>query len=240
MANESPDWIRAAILQTLQEAQRYLETVWRFTTRPGRFAREWAEGGLVALNPLGMLATSAGLVGTVQNLLQRFVNKAGEDESLLHSIASAGAPFVHYLFLGCVCHVLMGPRRKLRDSLALALFAGAGPAVWTEIASYFAGVLLWVGAGKPRVAEGGLMRALPHGMSNALAALAVCGLCAFGVSFALAMAGLHRASLGRVAFSLVVALLAAGFIFGLPGLDLAFGPRLSIHLHPLHLDLWID
>jgi hypothetical protein len=94
-------------------------------------------------------------------------------------------------------------------------------------------------AGKPRVAEGGLMHALPHRRSNALAALAFSGLLAFAVSFSLAMAALHRAPLWRVVLSLP-ALFLAGLVFAIPGLDLNFGPRLSVQVHPPRLDLWID
>ena len=38
----SPDWVRDAALRTWDEARLFAQTALRFTTRPGRFAREWA------------------------------------------------------------------------------------------------------------------------------------------------------------------------------------------------------
>jgi VanZ family protein len=237
---EGPDWIREAIAQAIAEAHRYLATVAGFTMHPAKFARDWSDQRIKALNPLGMLATSAGLAATAAQILVHTVHRSGAELSLWHSLGDAAAPFLHYLFLGLVCHLLLAARRPLRDSLGIALFAGAGPAVWTELLSYAISLGLWFVGGRPLVGKKALMGALPQSFSYVTAAFAICGLLAFIVTFAIAMAAMHQVSVARMALSLLISVAIAGAIFALLPLEWAFGPRLTLRLHPLHVDLWID
>jgi hypothetical protein len=187
-----------------------------------------------------MLATSAGLVATAAQVLVRVVHKQGGDDSLFDSIGNAIAPFLHYLFLGLVCHLLLFPKRPLRDSLGIALFAGAGPAVWTEMLSYAVSIVAWLVAGRPPVGNRGIVGALPAGLGHAVMTVAVCGLFAFAITFALAMSAVHDANLLRVSLSLIVAMTIAALIFGVLPLQWAFGPRPMLRLFPLRFGLWID
>ncbi len=239
----SPDWIRDAAARAVEEVRLYARTALRFTLRPGRFARAWASGEQAALNPLAMLATAAGLVGGANNLLGRLLEHGGGDgDSLLMDVLAAGAPFAHYALLGLVCHLLLrlaGSRRRLRDSLALALFAGAGPAALANLLVDATGALLWLHAGRPPVLHGGLFATL-HGPARTV--LSVCsfgGLFAFLAAFALSMRALHQRGVLVTLLALVATLSIAGVAFGLLP-PLPFGTRIVVKLHPLSWSIWVD
>jgi hypothetical protein len=242
LAPDSPAWIRDAAERAWEELRLYVETAVLFTLRPGRFALEWVEGRRLALNPLAMLATAAGVLGTATNLLGRLLGRSGGESTLLRDVIAAVAPFVHYAVLGALCHAvlrLFGSRRPLRDSLGLALFAGGGPAVGTVLLTYLVGAGLWLANGRPTIVAG-LMGSLPHRSAIALSVLAVGGFIAFFISFLLAMAAVHRVRRWKTLLALLAAVAIAAMIFGALDSQAGFGPHLFWVRKPLRLDLWLD
>jgi hypothetical protein len=239
---DSPDWLREAALRTWDEARLFAQTALRFTTRPGRFARDWASGALSALNPLAMLATAAGLLGTANNLLGRLISKGSGGDSLVLDVLAAGAPFVHYALLGLGCHLvlrLLGSQRHVRDSVAMALFAGAGPAALAHLLIDAFGALLYVQAGRPPLVRGGLFATLHGPLRDLLVHFSSAGFVTFLVTFGLALGALHQRKAVAIVLALAVTLAAVGVLFGLLP-PLPFGTRLIIWLRPFNVAVWVD
>ena len=154
---------------------------------------------------------------------------------------AAGAPFLHYALLGLGCHLvlrLFGSQRHLRDSVALALFAGAGPAALVNLLIDAFGALLYLQAGRPPLLRGGLFATLHGPLRDLLVRFSAAGFVTFLVTFGLALAALHQRK-AATALALLVTLVAAGVLFGLLP-PLPFGTRLIIWLRPLHFALWVD
>ena len=240
-ALDTPDWVREAVLRTWDEARLFAQTALRFTTRPGRFAREWATGAQTALNPLAMLATAAGMVGSANNLLSRVSGTASGGDSLVGDVLAAGAPFLHYTLLGLGCHAvlrLFGSQRRVRDSVAMALFAGAGPAALVNLLIDALGALLYLEAGRPPLLPGGLFATLHGPLRELLVRFSEAGFGTFLVTFGLALAALHQRKAATV-LALFLTLVAAGVLFGLLP-PLPFGTRFIIWLRPLHWSIWVD
>jgi hypothetical protein len=241
-AADSPAWIRDAVERAWEELRLYVATAVFFTLRPGRFALEWVEGRRLALNPLAMLATAAGMLGTSTNLLGRLLGGSGGHSTLLRDVIAAVAPFVHYALLGALCHAvlrLFGSQRPLRDSLGLALFAGGGPAVGTVLLTYLVGAALWLANGRPEIVAG-IMGALPRRAAIALSVLALGGFIAFFISFLVAMTAVHRVRPWKALLALLAAMAIAALIFGTLDSQAGFGPHLFWARKPWRLDLWID
>ena len=238
----APDWPRDAAARAWEEARLFARTAAGFSVRPGKFTQAWADGEIVALNPLGMLATAAGLVGGANNLLARLVGHDGGSSSLLEDLLAACAPFAHYALLGALCHLLLlltRSRRRLRDSVAVALFAGAGPSAIATVLGVAIGGALWLGAGSPQFVRGGLFATLHGPAHTVLLLVAVSGFAAFLVPLALSLSALHQRPLALTALALGATLIAVGIAFGLLP-PLPFGTRLVIWLHPFQWALWID
>jgi hypothetical protein len=238
---DSSDWVREAAFRTWDEARLFALTALRFTTRPGRFARDWSTGALPALNPLAMLATAAGLVGGANNLLGRTIGLPSGSDSLVADVLVAAAPFLHYALLGLGCHVvlrLFGSQRHARDSVAMALFAGAGPAALVNVLIDAFGALIYLEAGRPPLVRGGLFATLHGPLRDLLVHFSSAGFVTFLVTFGLALAALHQRKLATVV-ALLATLVAAGVLFGLLP-PLPFGTRLIIWLRPLHFAIWVD
>ena len=77
LAAGEPRWILEAGRAALGEARLSGQTVWRFTSRPSEFARQWAAGAERAMNPVGLLATSAALVAATTSLAARVRGREG-------------------------------------------------------------------------------------------------------------------------------------------------------------------
>src|SRR5438067_6518133 len=181
-AAEPPEWIRDAVGRSAAEVRSFVRTGALFTARPGKFAREWAEGRLRALNPLGVLATGAAVLAVARALLDWVVSRSAPEGGVWKQLADAVAPFIHYAVLGLLCHAVLrvlGSRRKLSDSLAISLFAGGGPGVLTPIVVYLSGAVLWMASGRPDVIASGLLGSLPHGAARVLLWVSLAGYALF-------------------------------------------------------------
>ncbi len=239
-AAESPDWVRDAAIRSIDEVRTFTVNGALFIARPGWFAREWIEGRLRALNPLAVLATGAGVLGVARALLDLILGRGPAAQGLLESVRDAVAPFAHYAMLGLFCHLLLRPRRRLRDSLGVALFAGGGPGVASALLVYAAGIALWYWAGRPPVIHAGLLGSLPPLQARLLLWIAYSGYALFLACLSLGLRALHRVPLWRAVLATVVAVLFAGALFGLRPADVAFGTRVLLRLHPLHATIWVD
>ncbi len=134
-----PRWISQAVDLFLEELALWARTAAGFARHPMQFARDWSAGTGRAQNPLGFLATSAAVLGTAQHLLTRALNRPEPDLTLLQEVENALSPYAYYATLGLVAHLalrILGSRRRYSSSIALALFAGGGPALFASFVSF--------------------------------------------------------------------------------------------------------
>ena len=243
-ASRSPDWIRDAVARTADEIRAFVATGAAFLLAPGAFARDWAEGRSSAPNPFAILATGAGTLAAARLLIEAMVGRGGGDASLLASVRDAVAPFVHYAFLGAVCHAALRPfaraGRSWRDSLAISLFAAGGPGVASVLSVYLAGTAAWIASGRPEVLTGGFFAALPRSASIVLQLVAMAAYIAFLGVLMLALRALHAVRLWQAALGLLLAVACAAVLFGVWPADVPFGTRLILGIRPFHLRFWVD
>jgi hypothetical protein len=228
-----PDWVRDALHQFLDEVRSYLRTAYDFTVQPRRFAREWATGERRALNPLGFLATAFAIVGPLDAVAAHFMSAEETDPSLLLAALGALLPFAYYLLLGTVQHgvlKLCGARRPLRDTCAMALYAGGGPATAANVAVL---LLLLV-----RSRFGGGSGNASEVVSIVVSAGASASFTMFFLTLGFALGALHGPSGIRVWHMVLancVALVVGGFWFALLdppgnfGLHMVLGPHHTAH-----------
>jgi hypothetical protein len=214
----SPDWIADSVRSALGELLLFFRTAAAFTLRPGRFAKEWVGGRRRALNPLAFLATSAALLGGLRALFHGAFPASDDGGGLTGQIADAVAPYLHYAALGVIAHfvfVLCGSRGvRLRESLAVALYAGGGPAALADIAVAAVSAAYLAVRGEATTA---LLPSSPWGM--AMAATAVIVFSVFSWALATALVALHGQGSGLRRFASVTAALlvsyaATGALFG--------------------------
>ena len=227
---EAPDWVRDGIRQLADEVRAFVRTAVAFTARPAAFAREWSTGQRHALNPLGFLATAFAVAGPANALFAHLVRLPDQPTSLVRDALGALTPFAYYLLLGAFEHGVLrlcGSRRPLRDSCAMALYAGGGPAMVAHLFVITAAYFSWRATGTLVIRD-------VH-QPFALAVMVGAGLsfALFVTTMSAALAGLHaRDGIRRahVVVATIVALFASGLIFaaldppGQFGLHLIFGP----------------
>jgi hypothetical protein len=232
LIGDDEDWIAVAVALARDEARRYLGTLWRVCTAPGRFGAAWAHGRADALHPLGFLASSAALLGLVVHVCGAVLGADGD--SLLVEIANGLWPYLLFAAFGVIAHPLLR-RKRLRSSVAMALYAGAGPATVCAIA-----FMLLTTAAKRALhvaADAPLVPRHPTRVVQLASAAVMLGvpLASFWYGLVASLARLHgrsrlRAALAVAAAQLVVALLA--------GASLAHGVRAGGVFLP-SLALWL-
>jgi hypothetical protein len=241
---EAPDWVREALARSAEEARSFVLTGTLFTWRPGRFARDWANGQLRVLNPMGVLATGAGVLAVARLVLSWLLGRGGGGrEDLLGSVRDALAPFAHYVVLGALCHLALrtlGSRRRLRDSLAMSLFAGGGPGVLSPLVVYAVGAALWAGTGRGDVIHNGLIGSLPGDAATALRDIADAGYALFLLTLLASLRTLHDAPWWKATAAVAFAVVCVGLTFGAWPVDVPFGTRVLIRFHPLRSSIWVD
>lgn len=231
------------MLRSADEVRSFLGTGARFTMHPVRFARDWRSDRLQALNPLGVLATGAGVLAVARVTLDFLLSRPSAGQGLIDSALDAVAPFVHYAALGTLAHAflrVLRSRRPLTDSLAMSLFAGGGPGVLAVLVTYAAGLALWLASGRPEVIHNGLLGSLPPGAARALSWVADAGYVLFLVTLLASLRGLHEAPWWKALVALIAAVVLVGLVFGRWPIDVPFGTRVLVRFHPLHLSIWVD
>ncbi|HEX7702382.1 MAG TPA: hypothetical protein VF403_16700 [Kofleriaceae bacterium] len=223
----APTWLRDGFGAMSHEAHSYLETTWALVRRPSKFAAEWFEGTRTAMNPLAMLATGATLVAATRQLGATVLDLPHPD-SLIAAIASALGPYAHYIVLGLFFHLtmIMGRSRRDRsvrvtDTVALSLYAGAGPAALTESIGW-----LLLCALEP-LGHGELMRSVMLGVAFTV----------FCFVLATVLGALHRPSPWRVVLAFVLAFPLTGLLFGYLDPPGSYGLHWVMHLSPFYLGL---
>jgi hypothetical protein len=141
-------WIRDAARATVGEARLYLTTLLLVCFRPRRFVEVWTGGGR-RMNPFAFVATSAALSTFATEC---FVRRAGigGSGSLAFDLAHAIGPYLCLACTGVLAHGvfrLARSARRLPGSLAIALFAGGGPALLMTLFIVGTGLLLAITRG---------------------------------------------------------------------------------------------
>jgi len=221
---ESPRWPRAAIANAWGELRVFFATARAFTLHPVRFATAFTDGRQQAMNPLAFLATSAGLLGGLRLLLRAATGAADASPSLLSQILEALAPYLHYAALGCVAHLIFratGSRRPLRDSLAMALFAGGGPATLADVFTVLTATAFDLAhpplPGVPPAAAQGIWLLL-------LIAMPTLTFSVFSAALASSLAAGHRArQWWRTSLAILVSYTATGLLFGVMNTQTRYG-----------------
>jgi hypothetical protein len=238
------DWVRDALERSWEEVRSFVATGVAFTWRPARFACDWVEGRQRALNPLGMLATGAGVSSAARALLDLALGRSAGAQGLLEAVRDGVAPFAHYAVLGTLCHFLLVTAtrsgRRLTDSLGLSLFAGGGPGVASTLLVYVVGLALWLGSGRVDVVHNGLLGSLPPTPARTLLWISYFGYAVFLVTLLFSLSALHRAPVWLGALALAAAVFAVGVLFGLKPADVMFGTRVLVRFHPLRATIWVD
>lgn len=196
----APPWLRDGLRVAWTELRSYATTALRFTRSPHRFMDDWWHGRSVLMNPLAMLATGATIAAGSHQLAGAVVG-IDHPDTLLNAVLSALGPYVHYVSLGVLCHLVLARRRadvRLSDSIAAALYAGAGPAALAESFGWL------------------VMCALHPFVASQIAIAVMLGV-AFSVfccTFAMALGGLHRAPWWKMLAAFAIAFPLSGLVFG--------------------------
>jgi hypothetical protein len=221
----APAWLHDGFAAMWHEVRSYLDTTWTFLRHPAQFADQWFRGTRTAMNPLAMLATGATLV-TATRQLGASVLGLPHPDSLIAAIASALGPYAHYVVLGLLFHAIMVPFRsdhsaRVTDTVALALYAGAGPVAIAESIGWL------------------LLCALsPFGHQEAARAIML-GLAftLFCFTLATALGSLHRPSPWRIALAFTFAFPLTGLVFGYLDPPGSYGLHWVMRLTPFELGL---
>jgi hypothetical protein len=134
-------WIPAALAQLGTELLRFGRTLAAFLVRPAQSAASWAAGTLTPMNPLGFVATAAGVYWAVVNGLAAVWPVAGPPAGVGDQISSTIGPQVHYGLLGVTLHVVLrvlGSRRPLAGSIGVSFYVGGS--VGLLVATFMSGV----------------------------------------------------------------------------------------------------
>jgi len=207
------------------EVRSYLETTWALVRRPSTFATEWFEGTRTAMNPLAMLATGATLVAATRQLGATVLDLPHPD-SLITAIASALGPYAHYVLLGLLFHLTMVPfarDRSIRvtDTVALSLYAGAGPAAVAESLGWL------VLSALESLGHRQLMVGVMLGVAFSV----------FCFVLATALGALHRPSPWRIGLAFALAFPVTGLVFGYLDPPGSYGLHWVMHISPFFLGL---
>jgi hypothetical protein len=220
-----PDWVREGMRQFVGEVRLFASTAFDFTLHPTRFAKEWATGARHALNPLGFLATAFAIVTPCEALFGHVMHHEGSDASLWRAALAAVLPFGYYLLVGTLQHGVLrlcGSRRPLRDSCAMALYAGGGPATVARIVIGFVAIAAWERTGSTEIHS---LRTLSGAL---LMTSAMISFSLFYYTLSAALGGLHAAHRIRwwqILAANIVAMVGTGLLFGI------FHPPGSYGLH---------
>ncbi len=210
-------WLRDGFMAMWHEVRSYLETSWALVRGPAMFAKSWYEGTRPAMNPLAMLATGATLLAAIRQLAMTILDIPRPD-SIIAAVLSALGPYAHYVLIGLICHAVMFRARdvSITDTIAIALFAGAGPTAIVEAIGWLA--------------------LCPFGHSPLAEAVML------GVVFSLycfvlstALGGLFKSRLAPLA--IMIAMPLTGLLFGYLQPPGSYGLHWVLHLSPFFLGL---
>jgi hypothetical protein len=189
-----PKWPEDAARAVAHEVASYAKVVALIARHPRRFAADWADGRIKALNPLAFLLNALAVLGPWRALWARVLDPNAPATPIWFELAKPAFPIVLNSMVTTLAHGgmrLLGARRPLRSSVALALYVSGGPlAIINFICS-------------PLVLYGYLHRYEGPGMIAAATNLVL--LVVFFGYLITMQAALHRISRWRVAIAVIVA-----------------------------------
>jgi len=228
-SSDGPDWVRETIVATREDLRRYVATAIGFTLRPRRFAERWIGGELSAQHPLGVLANALAISGALGVLLGVHVDGLGAQ------LAQWALPYLYYVGLGVLAHAMLrvtGPTRRLRASIAIALYTGGGPGLLGLLVMWAIGgtVMALHGAG------GGL-----HGIGVLIVIVMLAPYVFVLTTLARGLGGAHGAGPVRTTLALLFALLVSAIVFGTVSNDFPV-PHVAIDVAqwPPAFGVWVD
>ena len=196
-------WIREAARTAANEARQLAATIAAFARHPFRFAEEWRAGTSAPMNPIGVVAGSAVVVGAMRQAAMAVLG-AGDDRGLLASALTALGPYVHYAALALICHVVLrittGRRVSLGDSIAIGLYAGGGPAAIAESLVW----LVVIALGLSRSAVSPVVIGVGLGVAFSV----------FCITFAVGLSGLFHPRPWQIIAAFAIAFPLIGLVFG--------------------------
>jgi hypothetical protein len=201
------DWIHAAARSARDELAAWFATTRAICRAPARFGRAWAIGEANALNPLAFLATSAALIGIAIQAGEALTGDA-DDNSLLTTLWHWLQPYALFALFGLFAHLLLR-RKRARSSVAMALYAGAGPATLCGLFCILLVTILRVAVLPP---TDNLLEAVPPWLRVLLLALMWSVLIWFWISLTMALAGLHGVPYWRSALAVLWAQLVLAVV----------------------------
>ena len=201
--DDSPLWIREAIDATVGEAKQWFETFRECLLHPFRFTNDWIDGRSTAMNPVGFLATSAGVLGVIRSfgLLLIGFERA---ETLAEQVWESITPFLNYISLGALAHIVLFPlspfKRKASSTAAITMYAaGSAGALGEAIAWLIISALSLSGIKLPLQVVGGIL---------GIALGAFCYLLGFGLG------ALHHSKWWHMILAFTLAFVVSGLFYG--------------------------
>ena len=125
------DWVRTAGGQFLDQARLFSSTTVALLTRPKAFFRDWAEGTHRSLSPFTYFAASLAIVGPINAALKTYHGTLSATPLLTLLF-----PYFEFVALGLLTHAFLKLIAKPHEwalSLAVAFFAGGGPAALADL-----------------------------------------------------------------------------------------------------------
>jgi hypothetical protein len=212
-SGDDHDWIRAAAVASLNELAAWAGTLRAVCRRPSRIGRQWGSGEAATLNPLAFLATSAALLGLVVQGCYALVGDSGS-QSVLADVLHWLQPYALFALFGLLAHLPLR-RKRARSSVAMALYAGAGPATVCGFIGVLVATAVRLLAHDP---TGNLIEgpsAVSPSLQQLLNVLTWAVLVWFWLSLTAALAGLHGVRYWRSALAVLSAQVALSLALGL-------------------------
>lgn len=201
-ATPASAWFAEALRTVRYDLVMFVRTAVAMTVAPTRFAADWRDQRLRALNPLAFLGTAIAVGSPPALAVSHFAGQTGADGGLWDAfVADQVAPYVQYFLLGVIAHGLLrvlGGRQRLLGTVGIALFAGGGPAMLIDLLTLPLDLLLGKLAASGDTAAASAITALTT-------ASIVAANLAFFVAFARGLAGLHGVRLWRPVLALALA-----------------------------------
>lgn len=133
------DWVGATRRSIAAEAALYLDTMRAFLLTPRTFVQEWKRGEREYMNPLGFLALSVLVLGTVRSFGWWYLVRSGSkyatelagDKPFWAELWGALGPSLHFAALGLIAHYTLralGNHTQRASSSAAMTFYAAGSA----------------------------------------------------------------------------------------------------------------
>lgn len=229
------DWVAASWRSVRAEARLYAFTLRRFLFATRAFVQTWRERPEALMNPLGFLALSVLVLGTVRSLGWWTLERAGSrfaaqfagEEPFWAELWEALGPALHFAALGLICHYtlrLLGNRTARASCSAAMTFYAAGSVALVLEAVVWVVTLALLAADVVPITR--IYTPLFSGFGLALA-----GFCA-GLGFSLGV--LHAPRWWHMPVAFLAAFVLTGLFFGQVRPPGEFGIRWYLQLWDEH------